>query len=189
MRRTRRNKGVTTVELLMASGISVGVLFTAVMLFIYGMAQWSRGESFIIAESGSQVAVRSIANELREAMSVTVDGNGLGLSYRLPKKVEDGSWKSPVEWDGVDRRIEYANGSIRVSGGETVRTICANVILTDPEYEGNQAYKVFTAGTGAITRQLMVMVVTKTNEYRQEHMTSRSRETIYLRNVPELLGN
>lgn len=187
MKRRSKNQGLTTVELLMASTISAGVLFTAVMLFLFGMAQWSRGEAHIAANNGSQIAVRLIAAELREAMSVTVDSDGLGLSYRLPKKDENGDWVSPVEWDGIARRMDYENGEIWVTGVAN-RLICRHVVLNDPQWDGNHAYKVFSAGSGSITRQLTIMVVTKTNDYKQEWSTSRSRETIYLRNVPELTG-
>ena len=187
MTKRRKNLGLTTVELMMASTISVGVLFTAVMLFLFGMAQWSRGEAHITANNGSQVAVRLIASELREAMSVTVDSDGLGLSYRLPKKNESGDWITPVEWDGVERRIDYGDGDIWITGGGE-RVVCQHVVLNDPQWDGNHAYKVFSAGSGSITRQLTIMVVTRTNEYKNEWSTSRSRETIYLRNVPELTG-
>lgn len=187
MKRRSKNRGLTTVELLMASTISAGVLFTSVMLFLFGMAQWSRGEAHIAADSGSQVAVRAIAAELREAMAVTVDSDGLGLSYRLPKKNGSGDWITPVEWDGVSRRIFYENGEVRITGDKN-RVLCEHVVLNDPQWDGNHAYKVFSAGAGSITRQLTIMVVTKTNEYKNEWSTSRSRETIYLRNVPELTG-
>lgn len=184
MSKRKRIKGMSSVEVMVATSISAAVLATAIMLFIFGMSQWTRGQSRIIAESGSQVAVRVLEDELRSAMAVTVDENGLGLSYRMPAKDAEGNLISPAEWDGIERRLEYVDGLVRATEGTRQRVLTRNVVLIDPKT--NQSYKLFSAGAGKITRQLTIMVVTKTNEYRTEYTTSRSRETVYLRNIPEL---
>lgn len=186
--RRRKTAGVTLVELLVGSSISMLVLYGAVMLMVAGSASWYKGEGKIQAETQSQRAVRVISAELREAMSITVDANGLGLNYRLPQKDGNGNYVVPALWDNVTRRIELSGSNIRIVENGSPRTICRNVILTDPKSTTGEApYVIFAAGAGAITRQLTVMVVTRTGTYKGGTTTSRSRETLFLRNIPELL--
>jgi hypothetical protein len=185
-RRTKRH-GATLIEVVTASFLGVMVMLATVMLLISGMASWYRGEGRIRAESTSQIAVRTVAAEIREAMMVSVDANGMGLTYRLPQTDGNGSYLSPAQWDGVTRRIQLNGSNIEVVEGGNARVLCRNVITTDPQSVGGMtAYRIFTSGAGAITRQVTVMVVTRTNSYRQEQSSSRSRETVYLRNIPEL---
>ncbi|MBX3117643.1 MAG: hypothetical protein KF784_01145 [Fimbriimonadaceae bacterium] len=187
MRPRRKNTGGTLIEVLTASFIGSTVLLITISVFIAGMASWLRGQSKINAESQAQNAVRIISQELREAMVVTVDTDGKGLSYRLPAKGSNGNYTVPATWDGVARRIELQGSKIVVTKPSSTRVITEDVILTDPLSTGGSAtYKIFTAGPGTIVRSLSVMVVTKTAEYRKETNTSRSRELIFLRNIPDL---
>lgn len=186
--RRRKTAGATLVELLVGSSISMLVLYGAVMLMVAGSASWYKGEGKILAETQSQRAVRLISSELREAMSITVDANGLGLNYRLPQKDGNGNYIVPAQWDNVTRRIELSGTNIRILENGNPRVICRNVILTDPKSTSGEApYVIFAPGAGTITRQLTVMVVTQTGTYRGGTTTSRSRETLFLRNIPELL--
>lgn len=186
--RRKKTAGVTLVELLVGSTISMLVLYGAVMLMVAGSASWYRGEGKILAETQSQRAVRIISIELREAMSITVDANGLGLNYRLPQKDGLGNYIVPAIWDNVTRRIELSGTNIRIVENGSPRIICRNVILTDPKStSGTAPYVIFAPGAGTITRQLTVMVVTQTGTLKGGTTTSRSRETLFLRNIPELL--
>lgn len=181
----RRRQGATLVEVVVAAGLSTIALFGAVFLFLSGAMSWARGTGRIDAESGANLAVRSVSRELREAMTVTVDSDGAGLSYRLPAKDEDGSFTTPVTWDGVDRRIELQGSQLCVTGSGQTRVICRGVVATDPL--SNSTYRIFTAGSGAITRSLTVMIASSRNAEYNKMATSRSRETIYLRNIPQLV--
>ncbi len=182
-----RRRGATLVEIVVASGMTTLVLFGAILAFLSGMTNWIRGQGRMDAESQSQRAVRALSQELRQAMSVTVDVNGLGLTYRMPAVDVNGDYVVPVVWDNVVRRAEYNNGTVRVMTGGIEHIVSRNVILTDPlSNGGSAAYNIFTAGGGAITRQLTIMVVTRTNSARNETVTGRIRETVYLRNIPSL---
>lgn len=194
--RTRR-RGATTLEIVTASFLSVLATFTAISVMISGLGTWAKGQGRIIAEGDAQAAVRAISNELREAMSVNfVSGNT--IDYRLPLKDDEGNFIVPAVWDGVNRQITWVAtgsgiGSVRVTSNDgTYRTICRNVILRDPQSSGftpqtgGSAYNIFTPGAGSIARQITIMIVTRTNGSRQELVVSRSRETVYLRNVPTL---
>ncbi len=182
--RSRRTRGFTLPEVVTASSLTVICLFTAISVFLMGMSSWYKGQGKMEAEGGSQAAVRRISKELREAMAVTVDSDGMGISYRRPQIDGNGNFIMPVAWDSVTRRIYMSNGSLNLLTGETVRVIARNVTSTDPQ--SNATYRMFTPGIGSITRSITVMVVLQKNSYKTENVTSRSRETIFLRNIPQL---
>jgi hypothetical protein len=181
-----KRRGVTLLETVSAAGLSTLALFGATMLFISGSMSWIRGGGRIDAESTTNRAVREVSRELREAMAVTVDANGQGLTYRLPVKDGNGSYTNPITWDGVTRRIELQGTKLVITGG-VPHTICTGIILTDPQASVSTPYVIFTPGSGSITRFLTVMLASSRNADYNKMTTSRSRETIYLRNIPELV--
>ncbi len=185
MRKTKQ--GTTLVEVLVASSLSVMVVFTTLGIFMSGMSDWARGQGRIDAESQSQAAVRQISDTLREAMAVSVDADGQGLRFRLPAKGEDGSFRVPAVWDGVERRIYHQSGKLMLAEGGRARELARGVILTDPNSPyGDASYRIFSPNTGTVVRQLTVMVATRTNGAAGEKVTGRTRETVYLRNIPDL---
>jgi hypothetical protein len=187
MKHKRLIRGTTLIELLTASMMTVLVVGGSVAVLLYGLTSWARGQGRIMAETDSQKAVRVISQQLREAMVVTVDSNGLGLSYRMPAFDGSGNYITPAIWDNVNRRMEFSGSKLNIVTGGVPRTVCTGVILTDPQSPGGTGtYKIFTAPAGAVTRQITVQVVTQRNNYKAVKVTSRTRETIFLRNVPEL---
>lgn len=185
-KKRRTLRGTTMIEVLVASVVSFLVLSGAAAALLFGMAGWARGQARIDSETQAQQAIRQVSKLLREAMVVNVDGNGQGLTYRLPVKDDNGGFVLPATWDGLDRRIEISGSDLNLVVDGTTRTLCSGVILTDP-LAGNQAYQVFTPGAGTITRQLWMKLATSTmSGDRQQKMTSRGREMIYLRNIPQL---
>ena len=182
--------GQTLIEMVLALSLTTLVFTVGISTFMFGMASWFRGQSRIGVEVTSQQAVRKIATTLRTAMSVTVDSNGQGMSYRLPAMDGTGTFLSPATWDGVNRRIELDGSSIYIKGDNLPnQDICDNVITTDPNSSGGtQAYKIFVPGAGTITRSLTVMVVAQqSSDSTQTAVNGRHRETIYLRNIPQLI--
>lgn len=183
--RTRR--GMTLTETMVGATIGLFATFGAVMMLVFGMSAWVQGEGRISAETQAQSGLRAISQRLREAMMVSVDANGLGLTYRLPLKSGGGNYIVPAQWDGVARRIELNGTELRLNDGGTMRTICQGVSLRDPLSSGGLgSYRIFTPGTGTITRQITVQLVKQTYGDRNRAVTSRRRETIFLRNIPEL---
>ncbi len=187
-KRVGTKNGFTIIETLVSTTVSFLALTGAVSLLVAGTSTWYKGEGKMLAETQSQRSVRMISGELREAMSVTVDGNGLGVSYRLPViNGSTGNYTTPAIWDNVVRRIEYVSGTIRVVTDGESRILSRNVILTDPQSSGGAAaYVIFAPGSGFIIRKLSVMVATQTATTKGSYTKSRSRETVYLRNIPEL---
>lgn len=187
--RGRTRRGVSTLEVVISSGMTVTILVAAVSIFLLGMMTWFRGQARIDANGTSQKAVREIASELREAMFVSVDADGKGLSFQRPAKDGTGTYTQPEVWDNVTRRL-YVNGSGELwlsNNGTNVRRLCKDIILTDPlSSGGTAAYKPFIPGAGSLVRSLTIMIVTQKSNYKNEQVSSRSRETIFLRNVPQL---
>lgn len=166
--------------------IGLMATFGAIMMLVFGMGAWVQGEGRISAESQAQSGLRAVCQRLREAMSVTVDANGLGLTYRLPLKDSNGNYLVPAQWDNVVRRMELNGTNLNMVDAGVSRTICQNVSIRDPLTTGGTgSYRIFTPGTGTIVRQVTVQLVKETYGQRNA-VTSRRRETIFLRNIPEL---
>ena len=183
----RRRLGTTLIEALMAAVLTAIVLAGALGLTVTGNLAWYRGEGNIQAESTSQDSIRVMAQDLRQAMYVAVDPNGLGLTYYLPAKDDTGTNIVPEVSDGVTYRVELDGSTLNMIAGGVTSKVCDNVILTDPNSPGGASpYVIFTPGQGTTTRSLTVMVVTQRQGYGAEQVTARCRETIYLRNVPQL---
>lgn len=202
----RSKKAFTLVEVIVGSAISFIVLTSALTLFIACVAAWGRGETMMDGENDTRQAIRQISDELRQAMWVSIDGDGMGITYRLPQKdAITGDYSVPVVWDGVDRRI-YKDGTdlILVGSGGIKRTIARNVLAVDPfmlgthQYQKKRikgsvpevapSYKIFTTNTAGIISVVTVKIVTgKQGGATDEWQRTRKRERVVLRNVPELI--
>lgn len=203
--RPRKNRGFTLAEVVVGSVVSVIVLTSAVTMFIGVAAAWARGEGMMSGENDTRQAVAIVADELREAIYVNVDADGMGLTYRKPKKATNGDFEIPIIWDGVDRRIFYNSNSLKLNDGTRTRVIARNVLTTDPfmvhstvygaqRYntsagtEAAPAYKIFAANSGGLTSEVTVTLVAGSKGGKAgELVRSRKRERVALRNVPELI--
>lgn len=206
-RRTGRHRlqgGFTLVEVIVSSVISTIVLSMAVSVFLMVMASWARGENLMDGENDTRQVVRLVSDELREAMWVSVDADGRGLSYRRPQKDASGEFSLPVVWDGVTRRIFWNNGRLILRGdGGVERVVGSNILTVDPfrleahanagrrgnaANVGAPAYRIFTANNSTLTTEVTVMVVTGSRGANgSEQVRARKREVVVLRNVPELI--
>jgi hypothetical protein len=175
---------MTMLEVLTAATLTVGVLFAAVSALLFGSGSWLRGMGRISAEGEAKRAVTSVCQTLREAMAVTVDANGMGLSYRYPVRDSGGRYILPPTWDGVVRRIAVESGNLVLREGGASRVLCRNLDPIDPK-TGNP-YRVFTAPSGAIVREVTVQIVTRRDGRYANEARGRVRETVFLRNVPQL---
>lgn len=188
MHTRRKNSGATLVEMLVTSVITVMAIGTAGSVWLAGATSWYQGVGKIDAEMQSKGAVKMICTELAESMDAVVDANGQGVTFHKPGKDGNGDYLTDVTGqptsDGIDRRIYLDSGKLIYNTGNGLRTLARNVITTDPlSAGGNQPYKIFTPGAGAITRQVTVMVVTQTTGAKQQAVKARKRETVFLRNI------
>lgn len=171
-------------EIVVGAGISVITLVGGVGCFMAGMMSWMKGVGAMDSISKSQVTVKVIAQQLREAMSVSFSTDGNSVTYSLPLKDESGSYVLPLTSDGVTRQVALSNGSITQSIGSSTRTLTTNVLANDPST--NAAYRIFNTNAGTVARQVIITVATSKQGFRNNWTPSRSRESVYLRNVPQL---
>jgi len=180
----RRNSGASLVEVLTAATLTVGVLFAAVSALLFGSGSWIRGLGKISADSEAKRAVLAVSQILREAMAVTVDADGQGLAFRYPVKDANGRFVVPPVWDGVSRRIAVQGGNLVLTEGAASRVLCRGVSPIDPKT--GSSYRVFTAPGGAIVREITVQIVTSRDGRVANEAQGRVRETVFLRNVPQI---
>ena len=198
--------GMTLVEVLVASGISALVLGSAISIFLMVTGSWARGESQMSVENETRQTMRLMADELREAMWVSLDADGMGITYRKPAKDVLGNFVNPVTWDGLDRRIYFSSGKIFIEpqAGQA-RSICRNVLDKDPfrltgsgmeaqmatgdiVTTGAPTYRIFTPNAGTVITQITMVVVTGNRGGKAGQVVrAKKRETVVLRNVPELI--
>lgn len=184
-RRRRLQRGLSLTEVVVASALSTIVIFGALSVYLNGMKGWLRGAEMLNASISARQATRIASDQLREAMSVTVDADGKGLTYRLPVKDVNGDFTQPLTWDGITRRLYVSGGNLRVQAGASDRIVARNIQTSDTGGT-NAAYVMFTPGAGSITRQVTVQFTVKANNDAKFKAISRNREVVYLRNIPEL---
>lgn len=178
------------VEMIISIAISALVIFGGLTVLVGTAASWDKGRARIDAEIESGQTIWFIRDRLREAMEVTVDADGKGLTYRLPLKNANGDFITPVQWDGVVRRFEVRpSGKLVAVDGANERVLVEDVALRDPRNGNPAPYQQFTRGPGGITRTVIVQIVTQ-RQIRREGTTAygRNRETVILRNTPILIN-
>lgn len=183
-RSCRRSRGTTLAEVVIAAGISSVVLFAGVGTFLIGMRSWIKGEANIEAASSSQRAVRNVSNELREAMSISVNTSGTKVDYTLPRREIDGTFTNPVVTDGIARSIERSGTDLILRRAGVARTIARDVLARRPGETSD--YRLFTVPAGSVSRSLTIEIWASKGGVRAEQIVERSRETLFLRNVPQL---
>jgi hypothetical protein len=206
MKHTRRS-GFTLVEVVVSSIVSFIVLSSAVALFLGVIGAWARGESMMDGDNDTRQVVRIISDELREAMWVSVDADGMGITYRKPLKDASGDFDIPVVWDGIDRRIELNGSELEIDDGGTTRTIGRNVLSVDPFRLNAHAldskryvqdplapvpvapsYRIFVGPATGLVSEVTVTIVTGSRGGQSaESVRAKKRERVVLRNVPQLI--
>lgn len=206
MKTKKKVRGVTLAEVVVASAMSAMVLLFSITVFLAVTSSWARGENLMDSEGEVREAVRFCNDELRQAMWVSVDADGMGITYRIPKKEASGAFEVPAVWDGVDRRLFLENNGLWTSWSATgKRRICRNVLTTDPFVGLNNAvaarrqvvsgampvypaYKIFEKNPGVVTTEITVTLVAANRGGQVgEIVRSKKREVVALRNVPELI--
>jgi len=185
--RSRIRGGYTLIEGLTASVIGTLVVFGVLSTLIMGMSGWARGQGQINAESSGQRGMRAIVAELREAMAVTVDADGKGLTYQLPARDGAGNFSSPPVWDGVSRRIQLgteSNGRAPLMIGPTasLRQMAADIRVQDPNTSAS--YRFFTSPATSVVRQVDIRLISESLANQDKRVRSETRELIFLRNIP-----
>lgn len=185
MKRRTKKSGTTLIEAVTAAFMTVMLLTGAVASYLGLSKSALIGQSKLDTQGGAQKAVRRAASEVREAMSVTVDDNGKGITYTLPAENSDGTYQIPLTPDGKTHRLwvddahEFCTKS---SDGNTNLVLCKGLVANDPVL--NTPYRIFTGGTGINANTVTIEIVTQANTSSTSTQITRARETVYLRNIP-----
>jgi len=184
---TRKRRGGTLIELMTAVCLSVVVLSAAVGILFSGTASWATGLGKTNSQNDAEMAVRTVAEMVTPAMSVTVSADGSTVTYELPATDSNGNYTIPLVWDGVVRTITSSNNEIIMNDGAAQRVLINSLIYTDPlSTSGIAPYKVFTPLPGSTVRQMTIEIATQYHGYKAATTQNRCRETINFRNVPPL---
>lgn len=178
---------MTLFETVTAASLSSVVLTSAVACYLASAGSALNGQNKMDTQIGAQSAVRVISKELREAVSLSVDSDGKGLTYTRPRKSESGNYEMPLVTDGVNRRVWIDDdGMLRMTsdGGNTSRVLCKGVVTYDPKLTQN--FIPFRAGAGSIARSLTIKVICQTSTTGSNSTYTAAREVIFLRNIPQL---
>lgn len=185
------------VETVTAAVVGSAVLIGTLTIFLATASSWARGQTRIFVENDARVAVDGITNQLMDAMRVTVDADGKGLTYEVPTRDANGNiaftFPGPALGDGVQRRIFYRvvttpkgpEGQIVHVDNRGTRILARNVVLSDPAV-GDATYRPFTANIGTTANGLTVLLVVRQESSTGKTYYGRRRETVQLRNVPHL---
>jgi hypothetical protein len=182
--KNRSRRGHSLSEVLVSAALGSIALTGGVACYLAGMMSWTKGEGAIDSISSSQDAIRFISQELREAISASVNSAGTQLTYQLPRKNANGNFVLPIQSDGVNRMFRVHEGQLLHVVGNQSRVISNHVLATDPV--SGLSYRNFTPDNSTIARQVMVHLAISRPGYRENWQPSRARECVYLRNIPQL---
>jgi Tfp pilus assembly protein PilW len=184
VRGRNHKRGMTLFEVLAATTISSMTLIGGVAVYISGMMSWTKGEGAIDSLNNAQNPIRLVSMELREATKVQVNSAGTYLSYELPLKDSSGDYVLPLQSDSTVRYFQLLNDDLIQVVGSRSRVIAKHVLPQDPQT--GQSYKIFQTNGAAIARQVIVQIAASRQGYQENWEPTRARESICLRNVPQL---
>lgn len=104
--RLSHRRGFTLLESTIAISLITVLSLGGVSLTLSAISSWNKDVAQGTLETEVGLAIRQIADELRPAVSIMVDTDGMGLTYWLPAHEADGTLTIPLQTDGVERRLE-----------------------------------------------------------------------------------
>lgn len=186
-----KRRGVTLVELMAALSLILLTVSGAVGLTIGGLRSFQRTSSGIDMSESNARALRSVAQNLREAVSVAVSTDGTVIQYQMPQYSQtvdtitgERELLDPLQSDGVQREIRVTGGQL--IDGVTGKTLVRDVTLIDPDptsSQYNQTYKPFQVGAVANTRAVTITIMTRTTLTSGSPLFWRLKTTVLLRNA------
>jgi len=142
----RNRYGITLVELMVSMGIMSLVIFGAAGLFVNSSQSSARTQTQSNIDSDVAIAAEKLNNLLMETRSVTIDSNGLGLTYQLPPTNSDGTYTSSAKALETTFRRIYVSGTDLVTSAAPEVPILHNIPAVDPDT--NTTLRIFQSGVG-----------------------------------------
>ena len=175
-----RRSGMTLIELIVSLGILTLAVFGMTAVLVQTSSSSDRTQARSDLDSSVALAAERVEHYLIEARSITIDTNGLGLTYKYPTKNTDGTYTSSANAvETTSRRLYVADG-VLCSSDEPDRPILADIPVTDPETA--QPIRVFSAGIN--DREIEVRLVSH-RTIRDNTFYSAVTARIQPRNMPQ----
>lgn len=162
IRRATR-KGMTLIELLAATTITLILLFAILPMMSTTVRAWHRTSHDTATTMDITLAMRRIASELRYAKETNTNTSGTQLNYVLPNSTS------------ANFRVE--NGNLVWSWSN--RPLLRGIVLSDPQFGG--AYPPFQMAYGANNRAVIVRLCVRVNTPAGIR-THRLQQLVVLRN-------
>lgn len=172
-RRLGSRSGFTLIETLTAMTVFTMLAFGGLSLVVAAANTYSRDFGRTVIETDTSQALRRIDQGLREAYSVQVDANGLGLTFYYPASYTDATGKHytiPLESDGVARRL-YKSGN-QLLWSDNTRPLLTNM--------PSGSARIFTLQASGHALLVSLSATTYTG---RETFTSSKTYVVQLRNV------
>lgn len=186
-----RRRGFTLVEVMASLSLILLTVSGVVALTIGGLRSFQRTSGGVDMSESNARAMRRVAQNLRQAVSVTVSTDGTLIQFQMPRysatadtTTGERELLDPLESDGVQREYRVTGGQL--IDGLTGKTLVRNVTLVDPDPNSslaNQVYKPFQIGTVANTRAVTMTLMTKTTLSSGSPLYWRLKSTVLLRNA------
>jgi type II secretory pathway pseudopilin PulG len=132
------------VELVISMGIISLLMLGTMSLFIGSTQSSDKTQVRNSVDTDVALAVERVTGYLMEARSITIDTNGLGITYRRPATNTDGTYTSSfTSLESTSHRLYVTNG-VLYSSEAVNRPILRDVPTNDPET--GTALRIFGAG-------------------------------------------
>ena len=173
--------GLTLVELMVTSAITIIIIGTATMLVSTGGRMYNTGWTQTVATIDTSLAAQRMEREIREAAYVTLSTDGTKLTYYSPQTDSSGNYLVPMIASTTAKYFQVTNGSLYWSDKQ--QPLLTNIQATDPTT--SSSYTPFTnVYPGTILRGVKILIcVRKTTPTGNDN--SRISTTVYVRNLAQ----
>ena len=172
---SHNRKGFSVVEMVISLGIISLLILGIMSLFVGSSRSSDKTQVQNSVDTDVALAVERATGYLLEARSITVDSDGLGITYRRPATNTDGTYTSSfTSLEPTSHRLYVTGGTLYTS--EAVdRPILRDVPTTDPET--GTALRVFGAGLNGkeIVLRLACSRTTSRRQTKYSVVTTRLR--------------
>ena len=177
----RGNAGLTLVEVMVSLGIVFMVVFGTSAILETASRSTDRTQSRSELETNVALAAEKVNACLMEARSITIDSNGLGLTYKYPPKDIDGTYTSSASAvESTSRRLYESGGDLYCSD-DPDHPILSDIPTNDPDT--GSPLRIFTIGLNS--REIQVRLVSRRTVTGYQTVCSSMTTRVRPRNVPQ----
>ncbi len=182
-------RGITMVELLVASATMMLMVIGACTLFFGASKQFYNTEADVDITQSNANGIRYVTQKIRQAMNLTISNNGMTVSYTMPAYsnyyddvTDERELIVPLVSDGVARSFTVSGS--KLYDDKTGKVLVKNIVLTDPDpasSQYNQTYAPFQLTTIGSRRALTINLITQRSVSSTKRY-ARMKTTVIIRN-------